>query len=77
MVYSTDESDFDFEQINLLFMESTSPAELIQHFTQWVVPRSGMRGAVPTLPHTPSWRGAELSTGRTLSLAFYLDIYVN
>jgi hypothetical protein len=27
-----------------------------------------MRGAIPPLPTTPSWRGASLSTGTTLSL---------
>jgi hypothetical protein len=25
-----------------------------------------MRGAIPPIPNTPSWRGAELSTGTTL-----------
>jgi hypothetical protein len=27
-----------------------------------------MRGAMPTLPHTSSWRGCWLSTGTTLPL---------
>jgi hypothetical protein len=27
-----------------------------------------MRGAIPPLPNTPSWRGAQLSTGTNLPL---------
>jgi hypothetical protein len=30
-----------------------------------------MRGAIPPLPNTPSWRCAYLSTGRTLPFSFY------
>jgi hypothetical protein len=29
-----------------------------------------MRGAIPPLPNTPSWRGASLSTGTTLPLLY-------
>jgi hypothetical protein len=29
-----------------------------------------MRGAIRSLPHTSSWRGAELSTGTSLSFIF-------
>jgi hypothetical protein len=31
-----------------------------------------MRGAKPTLPNTPSWRGALLSTGKTLPLTLHI-----
>jgi hypothetical protein len=33
-----------------------------------LVPRSRMRGATSPLPNTPSWCGAQLSTGTTLPL---------
>jgi len=33
-----------------------------------LVPRSRMRGAIPPLPNTLSWRGAWLSTGTVLPL---------
>jgi hypothetical protein len=38
------------------------------------VPRSRMCGAVPLLPNTPSWHGAQLKkcTGTTLPLPFIL-----
>jgi hypothetical protein len=35
-----------------------------------LVPRLTMRGAIPPLPHTSSWRGAELSTGY-MDFTFY------
>jgi hypothetical protein len=35
-----------------------------------LVPRSRMRGAIPPLPYTSSWRGAKLSTGTTLPFTF-------
>jgi hypothetical protein len=33
-----------------------------------------MRGAIPPLPNTPSWRGAQLSTGTTLPLPLSVGI---
>jgi hypothetical protein len=33
-----------------------------------------MRGALPPLPNTPSWRGAQLSTGTALPLPFTFAI---
>lgn len=36
-----------------------------------------LHGAVPLLPHTPAWRGAELSTGTILLLsAQYCIVYL-
>jgi hypothetical protein len=32
-----------------------------------------MSGAIPPFPSTPSWRGAELSTGTTLPLPLSRD----
>jgi hypothetical protein len=37
-----------------------------------VVPRSRMRGAIPPLPNTPSWRGAQLQRKAQGQLYFYL-----
>jgi hypothetical protein len=37
-----------------------------------LVPTSRMRGAIPPIPNTSSWRGALLSTGTTSPLPFYL-----
>jgi hypothetical protein len=42
----------------------------------YLVPRLRMRGAIPLLPHTSSWRGVRLSTGIAL-LPFTLASLTN
>jgi hypothetical protein len=37
-----------------------------------LVPRLRMSGAIPPLPHTSSWRGAQLSRGTTLAFIWYI-----
>jgi hypothetical protein len=36
-----------------------------------LVPRSRMRGAIPPLPNTPSWRGAQLKHRDNFTFTFY------
>jgi hypothetical protein len=40
----------------------------------YLVPRSRMRGAIPRLPHTPSWRGAQLKHRDNFTLTTYMAV---
>jgi len=41
------------------------------------VPKSRMRGAIPPLPNTPSWRGAQLKKARGQLYLYLLPFLVN